>query len=162
MTTKAMQTRLDETRQMAHPNCVVCGSANEHRRRIDFVVLPDGSVEGHFRYGRFFEGYEACLHGGVIASLLDGAMTNCLFAHGHTALTAELNVRYRHPVLTNRKVTIRARIEKSVSSLHLLEAQVLQEGRVMATATAKFMDSPLLPDQGQPAHAEVHTHHDAC
>jgi acyl-coenzyme A thioesterase PaaI-like protein len=35
------------------------------------------------------------LHGGVISSILDGTMTNCLFAHGTVAVTAELRVRFR-------------------------------------------------------------------
>jgi acyl-coenzyme A thioesterase PaaI-like protein len=39
--------------------------------------MADGGVEAHFDCSRIFEGYSHRIHGGVIAALLDGAMTNC-------------------------------------------------------------------------------------
>lgn len=38
--------------------------------------------------------YEGQLHGRVISSLLDAAMTHCLFHHGIEAVTGELYVRF--------------------------------------------------------------------
>ena len=76
----------------------------------------------------------------MIASLLDGAMTNCLFAHGHVAMTGELKVRYRKPVLIGEEMLIRAWITQSHSPLHLLKAELRQEGCVKAIASAKFVE----------------------
>jgi len=76
----------------------------------------------------------------MIASLLDGAMTNCLFAHGLVAMTAELKVRYRKPVFIGQEMTIRAWITRSQPPLHLLEAELKQEGCIKAIASAKFME----------------------
>ena len=76
----------------------------------------------------------------MIASLLDGAMTNCLFAQGHVAMTAELKVRYRKPVVIGQEMTIRAWIKRSLPPLHLLEAELKQEGCIKAIASAKFME----------------------
>ena len=56
----------------------------------EFVLQPDGSVRGVFFASAPLEGYTGLLHGGIAAAFLDGAMTNCLFAHGIEALTAEL------------------------------------------------------------------------
>jgi hypothetical protein len=64
-------------RRQLHPDCVVCGSRNARGVHLVFTRQTDGSV---------------------IAALLDGASTNCLFAHGHVALTVELTARYREPV----------------------------------------------------------------
>jgi uncharacterized protein (TIGR00369 family) len=86
------------------------------------------------------QGYEGRLHGGVIAAALDGAMTHCLFALGRTAVTAELNVRYRRPVLTGRPATVRAWLERDLAPLYLLRAELVQDGVVQAEATAKFME----------------------
>lgn len=72
--------------------------------------------------------------------LLDGAMTNCLFANGYTAVTAELRVRYGHPVDTESPALVYAHIERTRARLHSVVAELIQEGVVKATATAKFLE----------------------
>jgi acyl-coenzyme A thioesterase PaaI-like protein len=86
------------------------------------------------------EGYGGRLHGGVIAAALDGAMTHCLFALGQTAVTAELVVKYKHPVAIGRPATVRARLERDLAPLYLLQAELVQDGVVKAAASAKFME----------------------
>jgi len=108
----------------------------------EFALQPDGSVEGTFAGSEVFEGYAGLLHGGVAAALLDGAMTNCLFAHGVEAFTVELRVRYHHPVTACGKMTTRASLEESHERLHLLRAELRQDGRVKATAHGKFLEHP--------------------
>jgi uncharacterized protein (TIGR00369 family) len=122
-----------------HANCVVCSTSNEKGLGLDFTVLPDGSVEAGFDCARVFEGYDNVLHGGIIATLLDGAMTNCMFAHGVHAVTAELNVRFLCPVECNRQALVRAWITRPASRLYLLAADLSQNGTVMATGTGKFI-----------------------
>jgi acyl-coenzyme A thioesterase PaaI-like protein len=78
----------------------------------------------------------------MVSTLLDAAMTNCLFAHGFAAVTAELTVRFLRPVAADRPVTANARIEKSWRRLHLLAAELRQDGKLMATAIAKFVAHP--------------------
>jgi acyl-coenzyme A thioesterase PaaI-like protein len=97
-------------------------------------------VEGFFDCLPVFAGYPGMLHGGVICTLLDGAMTNCLFAHRLVGVTADLNVRFRHPVAVNRPARVRAWFHTKRSPLHRLAAEVLQGGRVVATATARFVE----------------------
>ena len=131
----------------AHKNCVVCGPSNDRGLHVQFVTLADGGVEASFACNRAFEGYTGSLHGGVISALLDSAMTNCIFAHGHTPVTAELKVRYRHPVVTDRIAVVRGWIKRSSLPLYLMEAELLQDGQVKATATGKFMDQPQLAEK---------------
>jgi len=130
-------------REEVHPNCVVCCPGNESGLRLEFNTLEDGSVQTYFGCNRKYEGFPGVLHGGVISSLLDGAMTNCLFAHGHTGLTGELKVRFRYPVATGRTSHIRAWIEISSSPFHALKAELIQDQQVKATATGKFVEGPL-------------------
>ena len=124
----------------AHPFCIVCGQSNPFGFGVKFNCEADGSVSATFLGHPALEGFEGILHGGVIASLLDGAMTNCLFAHDCVAMTGELNVRYREPVVIGEEMHVRAWIERSSPPLHLLAAELKQDGRVKAAATAKFMD----------------------
>jgi acyl-coenzyme A thioesterase PaaI-like protein len=107
---------------------------------LDFTVHDDGSVSASFLGHSALEGFQGFLHSGMIASLLDGAMTNCLFARGHVAMTAELKVRYRKPVLIGQEMTLRAWITRSQPPLHLLEAELKQEDCIKAIASAKFME----------------------
>ena len=101
---------LQRIRREIHPHCVVCGSENLRGLHVCWTVLPDGGVEAVYVCPRGLEGYGHTVHGGMICSLLDGAMTNCLFAHGCVGMTAELKVRFRHPVIVEQPVVVRARI----------------------------------------------------
>jgi uncharacterized protein (TIGR00369 family) len=132
-------------RQQSHPECFVCGSANGHGLGLEFCPAADGAVEAAFACEPVFAGYPGMLHGGIICSLLDGAMTNCMFAHGLAAITFDMNVRFRHPVGVSRPATVRARLNSDAdSSVHHLTAEVVQEGQVVATATARFIDKEAL------------------
>jgi len=103
-------------------------------------VAEEGAVEATFPCERVFAGYPGVLHGGIICALLDGAMTNCLFAHGLVAVTADLHVRFRQPVRVNRPALVRARCESGGSPLHRMAAEMLQDGQVVATAAARFVE----------------------
>ena len=132
---------LQATRARAHPRCIVCSSANPLGLGMECTLLADGAVQGSFKCGHIFEGYNGILHGGVIAALLDSAMTQCLFAHGRQGLTAELKVRYRHGVTIEEPMTVRAWIKHSANRYHVLQAELHQKDCAKAIATAKFMES---------------------
>jgi hypothetical protein len=134
--------KLKALRQQTHAWCVVCGAVNPFGLKIDFSLKSDGSVESVFAGSAALQGYDGLLHGGVIATLLDGAMTNCLFAHDRVAVTAELIVRYREPVQARNPMTVRAWLGLSSMDLHQLRAELTQNGCVKAVANAKFMGKP--------------------
>ena len=139
--TASSQTRLKTARAKAHPFCLVCSQSNPFGLGLEFTVHDDGSVSASFLGHSAFEGFQGLLHGGMIASLLDGAMTNCLFARGQVAMTGQLTVRYRKPVVIGQEMLIRAWITRSQPPLHLLEAELKQGGCIKAIASAKFMES---------------------
>lgn len=140
VTTEPGQKVLERTQQAEHSFCIVCSRANGSGLGLSFSLRDDGGVEALFECTARFQGYEGLLHGGVTSSLLDGAMTNCLFAHGLVAVTAEMTVRFRHPITVGSPLMVRANIIQSQSPLHIVEAQIIQEGRVKAKAQGKFMD----------------------
>ena len=133
------------TRQRRHPDCWVCAPAKGAGLAIRFEADENGAVEGVFPCADEFTGYPGLLHGGVISSLLDGAMTNCLMALGTPGLTAKLEVRYLNPVLIEKEARVRAWLEKSRGSLSILNAELSQDGKVLASAVGKFMDYPEEP-----------------
>lgn len=125
-----------------HPGCVVCSCENARGLRLDFDVHDDGSVTAVFECKKEFEGYPGVLHGGVISTLLDGAMGHCMFARQQAAVTVEMTTRFRHPVATCTPATVSARITRINHPLYLLEANIVQDGEIKATAKAKFYDQP--------------------
>jgi len=134
------------TRSHVHPKCVVCSRTNAKGLQVSFEVRKDGSVQADFPCDEAYEGYPGVLHGGVIASILDGAMGHCIFARGQAAVTVEMTTRFRHPVITGRQATVSARIVRISYPLYVLEAEVVQEGEIKATAQGKFYEQPDLVD----------------
>lgn len=133
-----------------HPNCVVCSPANTRGLQLEFVPGADGGVTATFRCGKALEGYPGVVHGGIISSILDGAMGHCMFLRGQVAVTVEMTTRFRHPVMIREEATVSACIERAAHPLYLLEAQIVQAGQVKATAQGKFYDQPELVDGLEP------------
>lgn len=144
MAPDAQDRRRREIRARVHPDCVVCSPDHPDGLRLDFTCLPDGTVEASFACDARWTGYPGYVQGGIVSSLLDGALTNCLFAHGHVSLTAELVVRFQGPLLVGQPAVVRARIERDRPRLQLVTAEVEQGGEVKATGTAKFLPHPEL------------------
>ena len=132
----------ESTRARQHPLCWVCSPDNEHGLGVEFCDDSMGGVEGSFACDEAFTGYAGYLHGGVISSLLDGAMTNCLLSHGLIAVTADLQVRFHHPVRIGQAVIIRAWLNETRRLVYILGAELLQDGVVCATAVGRFMRHP--------------------
>lgn len=132
---------LNRLRNLHHPDCVVCGSSHEKGLRLECRVTDQHEVSASFDCSKAFQGYANMLHGGIISGLLDGAMTNCLFAFGHVAVTGELRVKFRHPVATDCMATIRAWIVDHRSPLYVLKAELEQGGQIKAKAEGKFVES---------------------
>jgi len=141
-TTEPVQELLDRIRERMHPLCVVCGHANDFGLKLQFVLQDDGAVEAAFGCDAPFEGYEGFLHGGVTASLLDGAMTNCLFAHGIAAVTGELTIRFHQPICIGTPLKVRAWIARCSSRLHMVEGTLIQDGDIKASGVGKFIKKP--------------------
>lgn len=123
-----------------HPNCVVCSSANLKGLQLEFVPGADGSISATFTCDKTLEGYPGVVHGGIVSSILDGAMGHCMFSRGQAAVTVELTTRFRHPVVTNQQAIVSAHVTRFSHPLCLLEAEIVQDGKVKATAKGKFFN----------------------
>ena len=142
------QERLDALRAAEHPRCFLCSPENPSGLKLRFRVQPDGSVLAFFPCREVFQSYPATLHGGIVAALLDAAMANALFSIGVVAVTAELDVRYRAPVVLERGVAVRGLVEKTAAHpLYYARAEVAQDRKVVARASARF----LVRDEGPAA-----------
>jgi acyl-coenzyme A thioesterase PaaI-like protein len=131
-----------------HRGCFACGTA-EGGLGLHFEVSSgDAGVVAEWQAPAWAIGYDNTVHGGLIATVLDSAMVHALFARGCCARTAELRIRYRHPVRPTEPCVVCARLIDVFGSAYRLESTLRQSGRLCARAYATFMGAP--PDLSAP------------
>jgi len=121
-----------------HTNCFACGSNNGMGLGLKFHHEGDGSVWGDFFADPKFEGYLGIIHGGIVATLLDSAMTHCLLMKDIPALTGRLSIKYSTPIRTGTVVKLEARIVDQFHGMFILEGKALVDGKRVASAEAKY------------------------
>lgn len=130
---------LEDTAASVHAECFCCGRRHPRGFRLRFHACEDGSIEATCPCEGSHQGYAETLHGGLVSAYLDSAMTNCLFAMGVVAVTAELKIRFMHPVRTGRHAVVRARVERVRGRLCYLRAELSQDRVPLARAEGTFV-----------------------
>jgi uncharacterized protein (TIGR00369 family) len=120
-----------------HQNCFACGSKNGAGLGLKFHKEEDGSVFGDFLADTKFESYSGIVHGGIIATLLDSAITHCLFVKGIPAVTGRLSIKYSIPIRTGSVVRLEAKMVNTFHKIFVLEGKALVNGKKAASAVAK-------------------------
>ncbi len=123
-----------------HKSCYACGK-DGNSLGLSYNCIGDNSVYGEWFCNEKYQGYPGIVHGGIIAVILDSAMTNCLLKHGISAVTADLHIRYLKPVKINSLLRINASIVRSHSPLFILKSHIAIDNIIYALADAKFMES---------------------
>lgn len=123
--------------------CVVCGQDNPTGLRIRFTRDSDGSISADWRPNRQWEGFTGIVHGGLISTVLDEAMSKAVAALNCEALTAELRVRFRHHVATGEELQIRGWVvEKAKRRIKTEATLIAADGSERAHAWATFLTLP--------------------
>jgi uncharacterized protein (TIGR00369 family) len=120
--------------------CFGCGRDNPEGMRLNFVYQKEGKrFLAHFRLGRRFTGPPRHAHGGVIAAILDEAMSKPSKLRGVLAPTVELKVRYLKPVPLGEKLTASGWEVRVRGREHLRAAEIRNDrGEVLASGRGKF------------------------
>lgn len=123
----------------SHAQCMACGGG----RSLGLRFTPDGnnSVVATIRADAEWQGYAGVMHGGMVSTLLDAAMTHCLFHQEVQAMTASLKVRFFEPVPCSGEIEVRARLSERRSHMYALDAELVSSGRILARAEARFIRS---------------------
>jgi uncharacterized protein (TIGR00369 family) len=111
---------------------------------------PDGlrliwTVEGKtmstfFTAEAKYQGWKGIVHGGILATLLDEAMTRLVCAVCGDALTAEMTVRYVAPAHIGELLYVKGEIIKESKRLLEMKATIHRKnatGAIVAHATGK-------------------------
>jgi len=131
----------DRLRARSQSGCFVCGQENPHGLKIRFRRQDDGEITAIWTPSPAWEGFRGIVHGGIVSTVLDEAMSKAVAATGTEALTAELRVRFRRHVKAGTSFLIRGRIVCRNRRLMKAEAVLLAgDGTEHAHAWATFLD----------------------
>ena len=134
-----MTTTLQPLTHGAHNRCFGCGEANRTGLRLKFLA-DDQQVVCHARLAHRFEGPPGYAHGGIIATLLDEAMSKANRLHGITAMTRQMEINYLRPVPLQQPLIITGRRIFHQGRKHHCEAEITSStGAVLARGKALFI-----------------------
>ncbi|MFZ0271335.1 MAG: PaaI family thioesterase [Acidobacteriaceae bacterium] len=132
--------------------CFGCGLENRTGLRLRFFTDQDNNVLCHLRLAARFAGPPGHAHGGIIATLLDEAMSKSNRARGILAMTRHLEIDYLRPVPLGVPLTLSGRHTGTTGRRNHVEGQLADDaGNVLATAKAVFVT--VTPDLLQKATA---------
>jgi uncharacterized protein (TIGR00369 family) len=133
--------KLTPMKHSAQSRCFGCGPANPTGLRLEFLLAEDGSVVCLPMVLNCFEGPPGFLHGGIIATLLDEAMSKTTRALGLTTVTRQMEINYLRPVHSAVPIRLEGRLLRSEGRRHWTEGRILDSrGRVLADAKGLFID----------------------
>jgi uncharacterized protein (TIGR00369 family) len=125
----------------AQNRCFGCGKANPTGMQLDFLRAEDNSVVCFPTVPDTFEGPRGYVHGGIIATLLDEAMSKAVRASGFIAMTRHMEVDYLRPVPSAAPLRLEGRITRNEGRKHWTEAKIANaEGMVLAHGKGLFID----------------------
>lgn len=122
-----------------HARCFACGSENPDGLNLRFRQNGDGVVTATFTVTERYQGYPGVVQGGIVATILDSAMANCLFGIGVEAMTASLELRFREAVRTDMPLTVMASMVEHRGRVYKTQARIVQGGSLRVTASAMFV-----------------------
>jgi uncharacterized protein (TIGR00369 family) len=120
--------------------CFGCGPQNKTGLKLKFFVDDEQQIVCRVRVPRRFEGPPGHVHGGIIATLLDEAMSKSNRQFGIVAMTRQMEVEYLKPVPLGVPLLLTARRTTVTGRKHHCEARIANEdGLVLAQAKALFL-----------------------
>ena len=127
-------------RQVEPHNCFGCGTLNPSGLQLEFRSMP-GGVWSSYTFTSRFEGYADMVHGGIVCTLLDEAMSWAINAIGAFAVTARMSTSFKHPVQTGTTVHVEGRVIRQRRRLIDASAAVVdpEAGTTLASAEGVFM-----------------------
>lgn len=119
--------------------CFACGGKNQFGLKLEFKA-ENNKIISEFIPSKIHQGFKDIVHGGIIAAILDEAMMKAVLLVGIEAVTAEIVIRYKNPLLVGDRSIIEAEINKTGNRLIETSALIKKNGStIIAHAQAKLL-----------------------
>ena len=121
--------------------CFACGKDNPDGMHLKFTIDRERKhFVSSFRLSKRFTGPPGYCHGGIIATILDDAMSKLNKLRDVIAATAELKIEYLKPVPLRTPLRVESRELTKRGRRLIHRAEILnQEGRVLARGRGVFV-----------------------
>jgi uncharacterized protein (TIGR00369 family) len=120
-------------------HCFVCGEENPHGLHLKFSI-HEGKVSSEFVPQKIHQGYKDIVHGGIISTILDEAMVKVALMQGMPAVTVEIKVRFKNPLMVGEKTILEATITKMNKKIIETSAEIRKkDGTLIAESQAKLL-----------------------
>jgi uncharacterized protein (TIGR00369 family) len=119
--------------------CFGCGDRNPAGLHLKFFRRDD-AVVAEITPHEHFEGYVHMVHGGIVSTMLDEAMSWAVIDRGLLAVTAKMEVRFRRPVPVRERLTLSGRVVNERRRAVKASGEIRdRSGEILATATGLFL-----------------------
>jgi uncharacterized protein (TIGR00369 family) len=121
--------------------CFACGKDNPDGMRLKFAFDRDQKhFVCSFRLGKRYTGPPGFCHGGIIATILDDAMSKLSKLHDVVAATSRMTVEYLRPVPLHKALRVESReVGKRGRRLTRVAEIVDDKGTVLARSRGIFV-----------------------
>jgi len=121
-------------------SCFACGPDNPRGLHLRFQRNKVGEMVAEWIPEPELEGFQGIVHGGLVSTVLDEAMSKVVAESGVKALTAELRVRFRQQVASGKMICVRGWIDSQNRRMTKTEAVLTSsDGTELAHAWATFL-----------------------
>jgi len=115
--------------------CFVCGKKNKIGLHLKFKTKGK-KTKAVFIPKKEHQGYRNIVHGGILATVLDEAMTRLGYKLGLNTVTARIEINLRKPAYINKKLLLEGEIIKE-EGRKVLAKSVLKNKKKEIVAEAK-------------------------
>ena len=122
--------------------CFACGQENPFGLQVNPDIAPDGTrVKIECTPPAHFQGWANVIHGGILSTLLDEAITYVgIASFDGPAVTAQLEVRFKKPAMAGDKLIVTANRVKMGKRLIEVEAHIdSEDGERIVEGNGKVM-----------------------
>ena len=121
-----------------HAECFACAPTHEQGLHLRFESSGIQTT-CHTEITKAHQSYNGVVHGGILATLLDATMIQCLHhAFGGDPLTSKLDIRWRSGVQIDTALTVTASVTSRRGAHSWAHATIIQNGQVCVTARGTF------------------------
>ena len=97
------------------------------------------SISAQVRFHEGYQGPPACVHGGIVAALLDDALGRTRHLTGRNCVTGSLNITYKRPTPLNADLLVSARIDEIHERKFVVSGEITYDGQITASAVGVFV-----------------------
>jgi uncharacterized protein (TIGR00369 family) len=114
--------------------CFVCGEKNSIGLKLKFET-EGNKTKAVFIPKKEHQGYQDIVHGGILSTILDEAMTRLGYKLGLNTVTAKMEVNFRKPAYVGEKLFLEGEITKEEERKVFAKSKLTKEdGTLIADA----------------------------